>query len=223
MRIFDFSSYRDSKGSIGLGSRLSGILRNGFGWQAEIQMQDRIVDRFAKVLGDLNLSALEAGHLPIQALPLEVEPFLRSLVSSLVPAGPRGSKENRLELRVDADLPEIIVDEQMLTSALSHLIDNAFKYAPSGPILLRAVREGQRVEISVCDRGPGLSPEQIKLLFQMFSRLENPDAPRVRGYGLGLYMSKRFVEAMGGEIAAASSPGQGLTVTIRLPTLKEEP
>ncbi|MGA2820160.1 MAG: ATP-binding protein, partial [Anaerolineales bacterium] len=66
------------------------------------------------------------------------------------------------------------------------------------------------------------SPEEIKLLFQMFSRLESPDAPRVRGYGLGLYMSKRFVEAMGGEIQATSSPGQGLTVSIRLPLMKEE-
>ncbi|MGA2820776.1 MAG: hypothetical protein ABSF61_09000 [Anaerolineales bacterium] len=52
MRILDFSTFRDSKGEIGLGARLSGMLRNGLRWQAEIQMQDQIVDRFAKVLGE---------------------------------------------------------------------------------------------------------------------------------------------------------------------------
>jgi hypothetical protein len=52
MRILDFSSYRDATGRITLGARLGGILRNGFGWQTEIQLQDRIVDRFGKVLGD---------------------------------------------------------------------------------------------------------------------------------------------------------------------------
>jgi signal transduction histidine kinase len=186
-----------------------------------VRKESQRLSRFVE--GILNLSALEAGRLPVQALPLEVGPFLRSLASSLVPASPRRSKENRLELHVEADLPEVVADEQMLTSALFHLIDNAFKYAPAGPIQLRAVRQGERVEISVGDQGPGLSPSELKLLFQMFSRLENPDAPRVRGYGLGLYMSKRFVEAMGGEITAASAPGQGLTVSIRLPALKEEP
>lgn len=174
------------------------------------------------VEGILNLSALEAGRLPVQAAPLDVAEFLRSLVSSLVPAGPGGSPENRLQLRVESGLPEVVADEQMLKSALFHLIDNAFKYAPTGSISLAAALQGERVEISVSDQGAGLSPEEIKLLFQMFSRLESPDAPRVRGYGLGLYMSKRFVEAMGGEIQATSSPGQGLTVSIRLPVMKEE-
>jgi signal transduction histidine kinase len=55
----------------------------------------------------------------------------------------------------------------------------------------------------------------------MFSRLESADAPRVAGYGLGLYVSRRFVEAMGGEIAVDLTPGQGMTVRVRLPVVRE--
>jgi len=69
MRVLDFSTYRDSKGGIGLGARLSGMLRNGFAWPAEIQMQDQIVTRFGKVLGDefvmLRNTALPGVEIPI--------------------------------------------------------------------------------------------------------------------------------------------------------------
>ncbi len=106
-------------------------------------------------------------------------------------------------------------------SVLFHLVDNAIKYAPEAPIRLTAQVQDQRVALTVADRGPGVPPEAHGRLLQMFSRLESSDSPRVAGYGLGLYVSRRFVEAMGGEIAVDLTPGQGMTVCVRLPVVRD--
>jgi signal transduction histidine kinase len=81
---------------------------------------------------------------------------------------------------------------------------------------------GGVVEILISDSGPGIPPERRERVFQMFSRLEEPDSPRVRGVGLGLYISRKMVEAMDGRLELADS-GRGLSLRILLPEFREEP
>ena len=171
----------------------------------------------------LNLSALEAGRFPLQLAPTNLAQCVEGVRASLAAShgGSASPALERLELSLPPDLPDVWADDQMLGSVLFHLVDNAIKYAPQAPIRLTARAQDQRVDIIVADRGPGVPPEAEGRLWQMFSRLESADAPRVAGYGLGLYVSRRFVEAMGGEIAVDSAPGQGMTVRVRLPVARE--
>ncbi len=171
----------------------------------------------------LNLSSLEAGRLPIQLAPLSLAQCLEGVRVSLAAShgGSRSPALQRVHIDLPSDLPEVWADDQMLGSVLFHLVDNAIKYGEQAPILISARAEDGRVDIFVADRGPGVPPDAQGRLLQMFSRLENADAPRVAGYGLGLYVSRRFVEAMGGEIALSSAAGEGLTVRVRLPAARE--
>jgi len=171
----------------------------------------------------LNLSALEAGRLPIQLAPLNLAHCVEGVRAALAAShgGISSPALERLEISLPPDLPDVVADDQMLASVLFHLVDNAIKYGEQAPIRLSAQAQDGRVDIFVADRGPGVPPDAQGRLLQMFSRLESADAPRVAGYGLGLYVSRRFVEAMGGEIALSSERGQGMTVRVRLPAAGE--
>jgi signal transduction histidine kinase len=107
-----------------------------------------------------------------------------------------------------------------MASIFFQLLDNAFKYAPHGPVRVSAQPTSDGVEVVVSDSGPGIPPDKKDRIFQMFSRLEDPDSPRVRGVGLGLYISRKMVEAMGGTIDLQSAK-RGLALSIRLKKFSE--
>jgi len=133
---------------------------------------------------------------------------------------PRVVQEHTLEV----DVPEhvtVLADQQALRQVLRNLLSNAFKYAPKGtPVSIRAVvDEHPQVCIRVQDAGPGIPPAELPLLFQKFVRLKRDLSGPVRGTGLGLYISKRLIEAMYGQIWAESSgePGEGSCFCFTLP------
>jgi signal transduction histidine kinase len=84
-------------------------------------------------------------------------------------------------------------------------------------VTLRARSDGTNVRMDVVDEGPGIASESIPLLFNRFARLRTPDAQKVRGTGLGLYISRRIVEAHGGRIMVESEPGRGSTFSVEVP------
>ncbi len=111
-----------------------------------------------------------------------------------------------------ADHLLVIADRMRLRQVLLNLISNAFKYSPEGsPIEINAVQDEQQVRLSVRDYGLGVPERDQPLLFERFVRLERDLNSPVRGAGLGLYISKQLVEAMGGRIWLESSgvPGEG--------------
>ena len=122
------------------------------------------------------------------------------------------------------DVPEqvtVLADEQALRQVLRNLLSNTFKYAPKGtPVSIRAVVD-ERPQVCICvqDAGPGIPPSELPLLFQKFVRLKRDLSGTVRGTGLGLYISKRLIEAMHGQIWAESSgePGEGSCFCFTLP------
>lgn len=177
-------------------------------------VQDEILrlTRFVETI--LDLSALEAGRLPLYPAPLELQNMVQTMQRQLS----RQPDAERIQWQVPSDLPPLLADEQALTSILFHLLDNAFKYAPSGTILLSAAQipEG-RIQVQVKDEGPGIPLDAIPMLFDRFYRSNPKDAQTVYGHGLGLYIVQRLLEAMGGEIRAENRPQGGACFTFWVP------
>lgn len=181
-----------------------------------VQAETGRLSRFVETI--LDLSALEAGKFPIQAAGQDLAEIV-GLVRRRLPE----AMAQRVELDLPGDLPEVLADERALTSVLFHLLDNAHKYAPSGPIRISAVAGADNVQISVSDQGPGIPSEQRERVFEMFHRLDTSDAREVYGHGLGLHLVRRLLEAMGGGIRAGTAPGGGAQLAFWLPLASQAP
>jgi signal transduction histidine kinase len=131
-------------------------------------------------------------------------------------------QENRIQLDIFGQLI-VRVHALYVRQVLRNLISNALKYSPDGtPVVVSARCQGNdaaEVCISVQDAGPGIPADEIPLLFSQFVRLRRDISGPVRGIGLGLYISKQLVEAMGGHIWVESTgiPGQGSRFCFTLP------
>jgi signal transduction histidine kinase len=117
----------------------------------------------------------------------------------------------------DGVVPSVRGDRERLRQVLRNLLENAVKYSPAGEAVdVRARAEDGRVLVTVEDSGPGIPAEQHGLIFERFGRanvgLGKP------GTGLGLFIARSIAEAHGGRLSVASTPGQGATFTLELPT-----
>jgi signal transduction histidine kinase len=126
------------------------------------------------------------------------------------------------EQEIESGLPAVLGDPAALARALHNLLANAAKYGAEGKwigLFASRVGEGREtmVEIRVADRGPGIPKEEQKHVFDPFFRGRRALRDQVHGTGLGLNLTRRIVEAHGGEITVKSQPGKGAEFTIRLP------
>jgi signal transduction histidine kinase len=183
---------------------------------ALVQIEIQRLTRFVETI--LDISALDAGRLPLYPAPL---PF-RMVISNLRVQFSYLPKADQIVWMISDDLPDLLVDEQALSSVMFHLLDNAIKYASSGPIEVSAVPVDAQVCVTVEDNGPGLAPDSIPFLFDQFYRAQSEDSRSTYGHGLGLYIVKRLVEAMQGRVAAKNRPQGGACFTLWLPIAGEE-
>src|SRR5204862_4797010 len=113
-------------------------------------------------------------------------------------------------------------DQMRLRQALLNLMSNANKFTERGTIMIdarhRQENGGDWIRLAVADTGIGMTPEQMGKLFQEFSQASSSTASKYGGTGLGLVISRRFCQMMGGDITVASEPGKGSVFTVRLPT-----
>ena len=115
------------------------------------------------------------------------------------------------------------VDPNFMREILDNLVDNALKYTPAGGSVYVNVRgDGDRVLINVTDTGIGISADDLGHIFQKFYRADNSDTRTIGGNGLGLYLVKQRVEAMGGKVWAESAFGEGSTFFVSLPRLTSD-
>jgi PAS domain S-box-containing protein len=165
----------------------------------------------------LDLSALDAGRVQLDLAPLDLEDVVNTTLL-------RFSQSERLSIDWASlrRLPAVLADQRALESVFYHVIDNALKYAPSGPVRIRADDLEHMVSVEVHDEGPGIPEDERERVFQMFHRLDSSDARAIYGHGLGLPMARRLVEGMGGTIEVGSSPGGGTLVMITLPAEESE-
>jgi hypothetical protein len=163
----------------------------------------------------LDLACVESGHVSISQGPLALQPLLEETVELMRPIA-----ENR---EVTIHVPEarfdgyVLADRNRLAQALINLISNAIKYNhPGGRVRVAAHQSADdRVRISVEDTGTGIDDESLTRLFVPFERLA-ADAAGVHGTGLGLALTRRFIEAMGGSISVASTPRVGSVFSVEL-------
>lgn len=174
---------------------------------------ERLAD-FVEII--LDLSALEAGRFPLaeEGIPL------REVAQAVVGRIPQTAGKGRIEIRISEDIPPARGDESAVASILFHLLDNALKYAPSGPVIVGAEDEESVVRVIVEDCGPGIPSEERETVFDRFHRLDPSDAREVYGHGLGLYLSRRLVEAMGGGVRAEESTDGGARLLFWLPAFQ---
>jgi CheY-like chemotaxis protein len=127
------------------------------------------------------------------------------------------SKQLYLVKEVTPDLPLVFCDRTRIREVLLNLLSNAARFTESGGVRVSAHRDGNDVLFSVADTGPGIASDQINKLFQPFEQLDGSIRRRYGGSGLGLSISKGFVELHGGSMWIESSLGAGATVFFRLP------
>ena len=179
--------------------------------QAEIQRLTRFVETI------LDLSALDAGRLPLYPSPISLQTTVATLQQQMTHL--EGAQ--RVHWDIPPNFPFLVADEQALNSVVFHLLDNAMKYAPEGAITVSAGTENGQARICVRDAGPGIDPEALPLLFERFTRLNSEDAQTVYGHGLGLYIARRLARGMDGEIRAENHPEGGACFTFWLPLAAE--
>lgn len=172
-------------------------------------------DRLDHLVGNLlDMSRLQTGT---------VTPLIRSIdLDEVVPMALGGVPDGSAELDIPETLPMVEVDKGLLERVVANIVENAVKYSPERvPVVVSASALGERVELRVVDRGPGVPDESKEGIFEPFQRFG--DAPRGSGVGLGLAVARGFVEAMGGTISAEDTPGGGLTMTITLKAVTGRP
>ena len=189
-------------------------------WAAEdhdelLATADESLDRLSHLVDNLlDMSRLQAGALSLFPRPADLEEIVSSALDNLDPAA-RG-----ITVDIPESLPEINVDPAILERVIVNLTENALRYSPAGkPPLLTASVLGDRVELRVVDRGPGIPEEDRDRMFVPFQRLGDTD--NTTGVGLGLALSRGLTEAMGGTLTAEDTPGGGLTMTVSVPAVTE--
>lgn len=190
------------------------ILEGSRGWEL-LQVTDSEVGRLSRLVqGVLEVTRIEAGQLGVQQQPLDPQHHLEKAVRQLSLRAP----EHEFVLPEPDHVPSILADPDRLDDILTNLLDNAVKYSPEGGrIILQAQPAADQMVISVRDQGIGIPPEQMDSVFEKFHRVDMSDSRQSYGYGLGLYITRKLVEAHGGQIWVESKPGKGSRFCFTMP------
>ncbi|MBA2244477.1 MAG: hypothetical protein H0W11_05950 [Gemmatimonadetes bacterium] len=192
----------------------------------DLQKIDAAGKHLLRLINDiLDLSKVEAGKIELHIEECLLEDLLREVTASVAPLLEK--KSNRLDVPVAPGLGIIRTDQTRLRQILLNLLSNAGKFTEQGTITLSAEREvdasgAEWILFRVSDTGIGMTPEQLSRLFQPFVQADASTTHKFGGTGLGLVISKRFAELMGGGISVESSPGAGSSFTLRLPAEVQE-
>jgi len=170
----------------------------------------------------LDLSKIEAGKMELQPSRFALGPALQSVVMMIRErAAARG-----IELRssVDPDIGVVEADERKIKQVVLNLLTNAVKFTPAGgQIHLRGKRDGDGVVVTVADTGIGIAPADQARVFEEFTQARAGESREQEGTGLGLTLSRAFVELHGGNLWVESELGKGSTFTFTLPSTRMPP
>jgi signal transduction histidine kinase/DNA-binding response OmpR family regulator len=197
------------------------ITRSDGDLSEEQEKQVIYIQRSAAELTDLvndllDLAKVEAGKIEVKPRHFEVQDLFGALRGMLKPL----LTSNNLELifEADPDLPPLLTDEGKVSQILRNLISNALKFTRRGHVRITAQPEGKDViTFKVEDTGIGIAPDDREKIFDEFVQVENELQAKVKGTGLGLPLSRRLAELLGGSIGVESEVGLGSTFFVRLP------
>lgn len=190
-------------------------------------------DRLTRLVEDLlAVSRLESKRLQLTIRAIDLKEAVERVRRNLQ----EKASDHKIEVKFSAGVPPVWADADRLEQILTNLVDNAIKYSPKNTTVTISASTCQQeaannsesnlesneiIEISVKDQGHGISEENLPKIFSKFSRLDNPLVRQTEGTGLGLYITRSLVIALGGDITVTSSPG-GTTFTVKLPSASLE-
>ncbi len=186
-----------------------------------LKVADSSARHLLSVINDiLDFSKIESGKLEIEDIPFSLHGLLEG-VSDLFRVK---VAESHVELVLDIvpGTPDgVRGDPTRLRQVLVNLVGNAFKFTAKGQVVLHAQAEGGELRLSVADSGIGIPPEQQAKLFQPFVQADAATTRRFGGTGLGLTISRRLAQLMGGSIALSSVEGEGSLFTVSVPLMAD--
>lgn len=181
----------------------------------------------------LDITKAEDGRLSNNPRVVEVVSFVQDIVEGLRPQAeakglilvykpiPDDDEDSKAGRRLNPVF-YANVDNDHFREIVSNLVENAIKYTKQGTVSVDVGGDDKQVEVSVQDTGIGIPAEDLPHLFQKFYRVDNSDTREIGGTGLGLYLSRRLVEAMEGRVWAESQHGQGSTFYMAVPRISHE-
>jgi signal transduction histidine kinase len=173
----------------------------------------------------LDLSKIEAGRMELHLETFPLAPVIEDVAKTMEPMATKNG--NRLVIDCSAGLGTIHADQTRVRQSLLNLASNANKFTEKGSVTIAAYQEQENgrdwITLAVTDTGIGMTAEQMGKLFQEFAQASSSTASKYGGTGLGLVISRRFCQMMGGDIAVESEVGRGSTFTIRLPRIVDAP
>jgi len=200
----------------------SSLLLKGFGGAVSVQQRGDLQIIYANsqhLLGLINdlldVSQIEAGLMELQFQELNLAEIIKSVMATL--GALVRDRDIELHREIAPDLPLVWADAARTRQVLLRLLTNAARFTKQGNITVSASANGREVQVSISDTGVGMTPEEQAHIFERFERGHLGSSARPGSAGLGLALSKEFVELHGGHIWVESQVGQGSTFTFTLP------
>jgi signal transduction histidine kinase len=167
----------------------------------------------------LDLSKVEAGKMEFRPEPVDLAKLIREVKDILRTLA--AQKQIQVEVEIDAGVTGVLADPAKLKQVLYNYLSNAIKFTPDeGRVVVRVAPEGpEAFRLEVEDTGIGIRPEDMDRLFVEFQQLDSSMAKKHAGTGLGLALTKRIVEAQGGQVGARGAPGRGSLFSAVLPRI----
>lgn len=177
----------------------------------------RNLTRMTSLISDLSdINHIESGRMKFDLKSFDLREVVADVADSLRER--IGNRQQTLHIDIEDELPPVFADSTRMAQVISNLMSNAYKYTPDGgEIIVRAWPNGRFAYVSVQDNGYGISEENQQKLFTQFFRAEDKEVREQPGWGLGLSIVRRMVEAQDGEISFESELGKGSTFTFTIP------
>jgi signal transduction histidine kinase/DNA-binding response OmpR family regulator len=188
--------------------------------EKQVQFIRKAAESLTELVNDLlDLAKVEAGKIVVTPIECSADSLFATLRGMLRPL--LVGDVVALVFEDPADIPPLLQDEGKLAQILRNFISNAIKFTEQGEVRIWAVydSDGDSVTFSVRDTGIGIAEEDLDIIFQEFGQVAHPMQRRVKGTGLGLPLSKKLSELLGGSIAVQSAPGEGSVFSVTIPRI----
>ena len=160
-----------------------------------------------------DLSSVRTGKIPLRLTQCDLGSLCRDVIKEQ-----QAFSDRTIELELPSEPLLLQADEKRLVQVLVNLVNNAIKYSPENTTIhVRGHPEHAHLILEVHNEGTALSPVQLEQIFEPFYRTHDAENSPIKGWGLGLAISKEIVERHGGQIWAESSEGKGITFFVKLP------
>ncbi len=187
-----------------------------------MEVVKRNLDRMSALIRDLgDINRVESGRMAFEFESVDLGEVIGDVAESLREAV--DGRQQTLSVSISDNFPLIYADPTRVSQVVTNLVSNAHKYTPDeGDIRVEVVENGRMATISIIDNGLGISQENQEKLFTQFFRAEDREVREQTGWGLGLSIVKKMVEAQDGEINFESELGKGSTFTFTVPLAEDE-